>query len=59
MRSDSHKQPRKTYLPALPSNTEMLLQQQKDKQLEHNLNNLKINTGPTLQNQNKCKFYLN
>ncbi|KAK5961494.1 serine/threonine protein kinase KIN2 PWA37_001355 [Arxiozyma heterogenica] len=45
MRSASQKQTKKTDLPALPSNAETLLQEQKEKQLEHDLNNLKIKGG--------------
>lgn len=48
MRSASQKQPKKTKFPALPSNAEILLQEQKEKQLEQDMNNLKIN-GDQLQ----------
>ena len=45
MRSASQKQPKKNDLPALPSNAEMLLQQQREKQVEKDIGNLKISTG--------------
>ena len=51
MRSASQKQPKKTDLPALPSNAETLLQEQKEKQLEHDLSNLKINGDKSQMSQ--------
>lgn len=48
MRSASQKQPKKTDLPALPSNAEILLQQQREKQVEKDMGNLNVSTetGP-------------